>query len=321
MAKKKEQVQVQLVGVQHKKTLWKQIKSRWQIYLLLLLPLIYLIIFAYVPMAGLVIAFKDYNFRDGVFGSPWVGFDQFIQFFNDRYFPRVVPNTIIIAVYSLVVTFPIPVIFALLLNAMRGQKYKKVIQTITYIPHFFSVIVMVGLLYQIINYRTGLYGALYSAFTGEFPDDILATGSNFYHLYVWSAVWQSTGYNAIIYIAALASVDQELHEAATIDGATRFQRVLYIDFPSILPTASIMLILAIGNVMNIGFDKAYAMQNSLNLNYSEIISTYVYKVGLAGGITDFSYSTAIGMFNSVINFVLLLLANWGSKRLNGSGIF
>ena len=321
MAKKKEQVQVQLVGVQHKKTLWKQIKSRWQIYLLLLLPLIYLIIFAYVPMAGLVIAFKDYNFRDGVFGSPWVGFDQFIQFFNDRYFPRVVPNTIIIAVYSLVVTFPIPVIFALLLNAMRGQKYKKVIQTITYIPHFFSVIVMVGLLYQIINYRTGLYGALYSAFTGEFPKDILATGSNFYHLYVWSAVWQSTGYNAIIYIAALASVDQELHEAATIDGATRFQRVLYIDFPSILPTASIMLILAIGNVMNIGFDKAYAMQNSLNLNYSEIISTYVYKVGLAGGITDFSYSTAIGMFNSVINFVLLLLANWGSKKLNGSGIF
>ncbi len=321
MAKKKEQVQVQLVGVQHKKTLWKQIKSRWQIYLLLLLPLIYLIIFAYVPMAGLVIAFKDYNFRDGVFGSPWVGFDQFIQFFNDRYFPRVVPNTIIIAIYSLVVTFPIPIIFALMLNAMRGQKYKKVIQTITYIPHFFSVIVMVGLLYQIINYRTGLYGALYSAFTGEFPDDILATGSNFYHLYVWSAVWQSTGYNAIIYIAALASVDQELHEAATIDGATRFQRVLYIDFPSILPTASIMLILAIGNVMNIGFDKAYAMQNSLNLNYSEIISTYVYKVGLAGGITDFSYSTAIGMFNSVINFVLLLLANWGSKRLNGSGIF
>ncbi len=321
MAKKKEQVQVQLVGVQHKKTLWKQIKSRWQIYLLLLLPLIYLIIFAYVPMGGLVIAFKDYNFRDGVFGSPWVGFDQFIQFFNDRYFPRVVPNTIIIAVYSLVVTFPIPVIFALLLNAMRGQKYKKVIQTITYIPHFFSVIVMVGLLYQIINYRTGLYGALYSAFTGEFPKDILATGSNFYHLYVWSAVWQSTGYNAIIYIAALASVDQELHEAATIDGATRFQRVLYIDFPSILPTASIMLILAIGNVMNIGFDKAYAMQNSLNLNYSEIISTYVYKVGLAGGITDFSYSTAIGMFNSVINFVLLLLANWGSKKLNGSGIF
>lgn len=321
MAKKKEQVQVQLVGVQHKKTLWKQIKSRWQIYLLLLLPLIYLIIFAYVPMAGLVIAFKDYNFRDGVFGSPWVGFDQFIQFFNDRYFPRVVPNTIIIAIYSLVVTFPIPIIFALMLNAMRGQKYKKVIQTITYIPHFFSVIVMVGLLYQIINYRTGLYGALYSAFTGEFPDDILATGSNFYHLYVWSAVWQSTGYNAIIYIAALASVDQELHEAATIDGATRFQRVLYIDFPSILPTASIMLILAIGNVMNIGFDKAYAMQNSLNLNYSEIISTYVYKVGLAGGITDFSYSTAIGMFNSVINFVLLLLANWGSKKLNGSGIF
>lgn len=321
MAKKKGQAQVQLTGVQHKKTLGKQIKSRWQIYLLLVVPIVYLIIFAYVPMGGLVIAFKDYNFRDGVFGSPWVGFDNFIEFFEGRYFPIVIPNTIIIAIYSLVVTFPIPIIFALMLNAMRGRRYKKIIQTITYIPHFFSVIVMVGLLYQIINYRTGLYGALYSMITGHLPKDILATGSNFYHLYVWSAVWQSTGYNAIIYIAALAGVDQELHEAATIDGASRFQRVLYIDFPSILPTASIMLILAIGNVMNIGFDKAFAMQNSLNLNYSEIISTYVYKVGLASGITDFSLSTAIGMFNSVINFCLLVIANWGSKKLSGSGIF
>ncbi len=323
MAKKKNQVQSPAVnlGVQHRKTLWKQIKSRWQIYLLLLLPLIYIIIFAYVPMGGLIIAFKDYNFRDGIFGSPWVGFDNFIEFFTGRYFPVVVPNTIILAAYSLVVTFPIPIIFALLLNALPGRKYKKVIQTVTYIPHFISVIVMVGLLYQILNYRTGLYGAIYSAITGATAPDILAKGSNFYHLYVWSAVWQSTGYNAIIYIAALAGVDQELHEAATIDGASRFQRVLYIDVPSIMPTASIMLILAIGNVMNIGFEKAFAMQNSLNMNYSEIISTYVYKVGLAMGITDFSLSTAVGMFNSVINFVLLLTANWGSKKLSGSGIF
>ena len=147
---------------------------------------------------------KDYNFRDGIFGSPWVGFDNFIEFFTGRYFPVVVPNTIILAAYSLVVTFPIPIIFALLLNALPGRKYKKVIQTVTYIPHFISVIVMVGLLYQILNYRTGLYGAIYSAITGATAPDILAKGSNFYHLYVWSAVWQSTGYNAIIYIAALA---------------------------------------------------------------------------------------------------------------------
>lgn len=317
---KKNANQNQVFVQKNRKALKKQILSRWQIYLLLLVPVIYILIFAYVPMAGLVIAFKKYNFRDGVFGSPWVGFDQFTKFFNSNQFSTVVPNTIILALYSLA-TFPIPIIFALLLNALPGRRYKKVIQTVTYIPHFISAVVMVGLIFQILNYRTGLYGALYSLITGSTAPDIMAKGANFRHVYVWSGVWQSTGYNAIIYIAALAGVDQELHEAATIDGASRFQRVWYIDVPSILPTASIMLILQVGNIMNIGFEKVLLMQNSLNMNYSQIISTYVYKVGLASGVTDFSYSTAISMFNSVINFVLLLLANWGSKRLSGSGIF
>lgn len=317
---KKNANQNQAFVQKNRKALKKQILSRWQIYLLLLVPVIYILIFAYVPMAGLVIAFKKYNFRDGIFGSPWVGFYQFEKFFSSNQFSQVVPNTIILALYSLA-TFPIPIIFALLLNALPGRKYKKVIQTVTYIPHFISAVVMVGLIFQILNYRTGLYGALYSLITGSTAPDIMAKGSNFRHIYVWSGVWQSTGYNAIIYIAALAGVDQELHEAATIDGASRFQRVWYIDVPSILPTASIMLILQVGNIMNIGFEKVLLMQNSLNMNYSQIISTYVYKVGLASGVTDFSYSTAISMFNSVINFVLLLLANWGSKRLSGSGIF
>lgn len=317
---KKNANQNQVFVQQNKKALRKQIASRWQIYLLLLIPVVYILIFAYVPMAGLVIAFKKYNFRDGILGSPWVGFDQFTKFFTSNQFSTVLPNTIILALYSLA-TFPIPIIFALLLNALPGRKYKKVIQTVTYIPHFISAVVMVGLIFQILNYRTGLYGALYSLITGATAPDIMAKGANFRHVYVWSGVWQSTGYNAIIYIAALAGVDQELHEAATIDGASRFQRVWYIDVPSILPTASIMLILQIGNIMNIGFEKVLLMQNSLNMNYSQIISTYVYKVGLASGVTDFSYATAISMFNSVINFVLLLLANWGSKRLSGSGIF
>jgi multiple sugar transport system permease protein/putative aldouronate transport system permease protein len=223
--------------------------------------------------------------------------------------------------YSLVVCFPIPIVFALLLNTLPLKPYQKVIQTITYIPYFISTVVMVGLIFQILNNRNGLYGALFLHLTNVMPPDILAVGSNFKHIYVWSAVWQQTGYASIIYFAALSNVDPTLHEAALVDGATRFQRVLYVDIPCILPTASIMLILAVGGLMNVAFEKTLLMQNSLNINFSEVISTYVYKVGLASGINDFSLSTAIGMFNSVINFLLLIVANWGSKKLNGSGIF
>lgn len=308
-------------GLGNVKSLRKQILDRWQLYLLLALPLIYIIIFAYVPMGGLVIAFKNYNVRDGIFGSPWVGFDNFMKFFSSYKFPIVMKNTLVISLYGLAVSFPIPIIFALMLNSMIGEKYKKAIQTVTYIPYFISTVVMVGLIFQILNNRSGIYGSLYGLFTSEPAPSILAEGKLFKHIFVWSGVWQTTGYSAIIYIAALAGVDQSLHEAARIDGASRFQRLLYVDVPAILPTASIMLILAVGNIMNVGFEKVLLMQNNLNLNYSEVISTYVYKVGLASGINDFSLSTAISMFNSVINFILLVIANWGSKRLNGSSIF
>lgn len=230
-------------------------------------------------------------------------------------------NTLTISLYSLFVGFPIPIIFALFLNAMQGRRYKKAIQTVTYLPYFISTVVMVGLIFQLLDYRNGLYGNLYTFFTHGTAPNILADSTLFKHIYVWSGIWQATGYNAIIYIAALSGVDQSLHEAAMIDGASRFQRLIHIDFPSILPTASIMLILAVGNIMNVGYEKVLLMQNDLNLNYSEIISTYVYKVGLASGITDFSLSTAIGMFNSVINFLLLVIANKVCKKLNGSGIF
>ena len=308
-----------LAGV-HKKTLKQRIRARWQLYVLLIVPLIWLIIFAYVPMGGLVLAFKNYNAGLGIWGSPWVGLDNFIEFFQSYRFTTVLKNTLTLSLYSLC-TFPIPILFALLLNSMLGEKYKKVIQTVTYIPYFISTVVMVGIIFQLLDYRNGLYGSLYTLFTGKTGPNILADGSLFKHIYVWSGVWQSTGYNSIIYIAALAGVDQSLHDAAMIDGASRFQRLRYIDFPSILPTASIMLILAVGNIMNVGYEKTLLMQNDLNLNYSEIISTYTYKVGLASGITDFSLSTAIGMFNSVINFILLIIANWGSKKMSGNGIF
>lgn len=304
-----------------KGSLKKKILDRWQIYLLLVIPLIYIIVFAYLPMTGLVIAFKDYKISKGIFGSDWIGFENFTKFFHSYKFSLVLKNTLTVSFYSLIVSFPIPLIFALILNAFPFQKYAKSIQIVTYIPHFISTVIMVGLITQLLDYRTGIYGSLYSLITGETAPNILASGPLFKHIYVWSGVWQNTGYNAIIYIAALASIDPSLHEAAMIDGASRLQRVRYIDFPGILPTATILLILAAGNIMNIGYEKVLLMQNDLNLNYSEIISTYVYKVGLASGVTNYSLSAAISMFNSVINFSLLLSVNWSAKKINGSGIF
>ena len=302
-------------------TLGKRVMARWQLYLLLILPVAWVILFCYVPMSGLVLAFKKYNAGLGVWGSPWVGLDNFKNFFTSYKSGMVIKNTLTISLYSLLVTFPIPIIFALLLNVLPGKKYKKTIQTVTYIPYFFSTVIMVGLLFQLLDYRIGLYGTLYRIITGNIAPNIMAAGTNFKHVYVWSGVWQATGYNAIIYIAALSTADETLHEAAMIDGASRFQRVIHIDIPAILPTASIMLILAVGNIMNVGYEKVLLMQNNLNMNYSEIISTYTYKVGLASGIPNFSLSTAIGMFNSVVNFTLLMITNFVSKKLNGSGIF
>lgn len=300
---------------------WKKIRARWQLYLLLFLPLAYIIVFAYIPMSGLIIAFKDYDFRKGIFDSPWVGLKHFQNFFQSYKFKLVLKNTLTLSIYSLAVSFPIPIVFALLLNSMRNRRYAKLIQTVTYVPHFISTVIIVGLLTQILSNRTGIYGTLYTLITGETGPNILASGPLFKHIYVWSGVWQNMGYNAIIYIAALAGVDTSLHEAAMIDGATKVQRIRYIDFPTILPTATIMLILAVGQIMNLGYEKVLLMQNDLNLNYSEIISTYVYKVGLASGITNFSLSAAISMFNSVINFILLLTVNKITKKLSGSGIF
>ena len=208
-----------------------------------------------------------------------------------------------------------------MLNAMLGRRYKKLIQTVTYLPYFISTVIMVGIILALLNERTGMWGSLYMALTSKQAPNILANGKAFRHIYVWSAVWQSTGYNAVIYLAALSGVDPNLHEAAMLDGASRFQRVLYVDLPAILPTVSIMLILAVGGIMSIGADKALLMQNSMNLQYSEIISTYEYKVGLSGTVpVDFSLSTAIGLFNSIVNFILLLTADKITKKLSGSGI-
>ncbi|MBQ8815454.1 MAG: sugar ABC transporter permease [Lachnospiraceae bacterium] len=297
-------------------------RKDWQLYLLLLVPVIYIIIFKYIPMGGLVIAFKEYKVRKGIWGSDWVGFENFIEFFQSYQFWRVLKNTVILSVYTIIVSFPFPIIFALMINSVRNEKFKKVTQTIVNMPHFISTVVMVGIVFAVFNNRTGIYGNLVHAITGSWPQDLFASPSNFRHFYVWSAVWQNFGWDSIIYTAALSSVDPSYHEAAQIDGASRFKRVIHVDLPTILPTIITMLILRMGSVMTIGFEKVYLMQNSLNLSASEIISTYVYQVGLsAQGSGDFSYATAIGMFNNVIEFVLVVTVNKISKKVSETSLW
>lgn len=299
----------------------KTMKKNWRLYLFLLLPVLYILIFAYVPMAGVQIAFKDYDFTKGVWGSEWVGLKNFKRFFESYNFWEILKNTIVLSFYSLLVSFPIPIIFALIINAFPAQRFKKTVQTISYMPHFISTVVVVGMMIQILNPRTGAFGAIYTALTGNVMKDILSVPSAFSHIYVWSGIWQSMGWSSIIYIAALSGVDSELHEAAQIDGASRFQRVLHIDLPSILPMAIILLILSAGNIMNVGFEKVYLMQNDMNISASEVISTYVYKIGMSVGTGDFSFATAIGLFNSVINFALLITVNFISKRFSHNSLW
>lgn len=298
----------------------KCVKRDWRLYLFLLIPVAYIVIFAYVPMFGIQIAFKKYTVAGGIWGSDWVGFSHFTKFFKSYQFTRVLVNTLRLSVYSILFGFPFPILFALLANTINSARFKKVTQTIVNLPHFISVVVLVSMVNQVFGSRTGLYGIVGQALTGSYPPDLFGNAANFQHMYIWSGVWQNFGWNSIIYIAALTGVSADLHEAAQIDGASRVQRIFHIDFPSILPTIIIMLILRAGQVMSIGFEKIFLMQNSLNLSYSEVISTYVYKVGLQGK-TDFSYSTAINLFNSVINMVLLVSVNWISRRVSETSLW
>ena len=273
-------------------------------------------------MWGIQLAFREFDPTKGLTGGKFVGFKYFNEFFHNPLFGEIMTNTIRISLWTLVMGFIFPIILALLINQIGSKKIKGFVQTVTYMPHFISTVVIVGMLVQLFNPRTGAFGTLAHLFTGQMvTTDLLASPKTFPHVYVWSGVWQGVGWGSIVYIAALAGVDAELHEAAEIDGATRWQRVLKIDLPSILPTATIMLILNAGGIMNVGFEKVYLMQNSLNISRSEVISTYVYKVGLqiAGG--DFSFATAIGLFNSVINFILLITVNTVTKKLGNTSLW
>jgi len=267
-------------------------------------------------MLGAQIAFKNFNPSEGIWGSKWVGLANFSKFINSYMFSRVIKNTIVVSLYSLIAGFPIPIILALALNCLQNKKEKKVIQTILYMPHFVSVVVIVGMMTQMFNPVVGLYGHIYRIFFDGMPPDILSQPKAFPHLYVWSGIWQNMGWNSILYFAALSHVDPNLHESAMIDGASRFKRVIHVDIPAILPTIVIVFILNTGHIMNVGFEKAFLMQNNLNLVASEVISTYVYKVGLTGlGATNFSYATAIGLFNSVINLIILVIVNKIARKV------
>lgn len=301
-----------------KKGFLQSMKENFDLWLFVLPGLVITFIFSYVPLYGITIAFQRFSAKKGFFGSPWVGFDNFVRFFESPYFVDTLVNTFAISIYSLVVGFPIPIILALMLNSFKHERYRKVIQTVTYAPNFISVVVMCGMLVLFLSPSVGIVNKLIGML-GIDPINFMAEKSMWRHIYVWSGVWQSTGWNSVIYFAALAGVSPEYHEAAIVDGASKFQRVIYIDFPCILPTATILLILNCGSILSVGFEKAFALQNDLNLEVSEIISTYVYKVGLIQN--DMSYSTAINLFNSVINAILLILVNKVADKLSGNSLW
>ena len=316
MTRQANNTQIRKTG---EKSTLKKLLGSWQLYVLLLPALVWLALFAYYPMYGLLIAFKDFKIRRGILASPWATplFKHFTDFFSTSIAMTTIMNTIKLSVYQLLFSFWVPIVFALMLNQVRSNKARKVIQTISYAPYFLSNVVLVCII-SVLFSSTGVVNHILESlglgiryFTSE--------AQYFRPLYIGSSIWQTTGFNAIIYIAALTAISPEYYEAALIDGASKFQRVLYIDLPMIMPTVVLMFILAVGNIMTIGYEKAWLMQAGGNIAVSEIISTYVYKTGLQSA--QYSFATAVGLFNSVVNFIILVLANFIAKRTADISIF
>lgn len=303
-----------------RKTWKKSLRKYWQLYLLLIPVVVYYIVFKYTPMVGAQIAFRNFRFSKGVWGSTWIGLEHFQRFFASYNSLNIILNTLSLSFLSLLFSFPFPIILALIVNEMRSTKVKKTLQTITYAPHFISTIVVVGMLMAMCSPSTGIINKFLIQM-GWVDEGIYLMGSAKYFrpMYIISDIWKDAGWNAIIFISALAAIDPSLYEAAKVDGASRWQQLTRITLPSILPTIVIMLILESGKVLNIGFEKAYAMQTDLNLSVSEVISTYTYKIGLEK--LEYDYATAIGLFNSVISFILLLLVNFTSKKLTETSLW
>ena len=268
-------------------------------------------------MGGIVLAFKNYRFDLGIYGSEWAGFKHFKAFLTSPEFWTTTRNTLVISIYTVVVTFPLPIALALMCNQLHAKRFKKFFQVSTYLPHFISTVVMCGMIILFLSPSTGIVSKLVGLFGFQLPN-LMGSAPAFPHIYVWTEVWQHLGWDSILYIATLSSVDPSLYEAATMDGAGKFKRMIHIDIPALLPTATVMFILRMGNVMSVGFEKVYLLQNTMNSGTSEIISTYVYKMGLLKN--QYSLSGAIGLFNNIINLALLLLVNQIAKKLSDTSL-
>jgi len=292
--------------------------SAWQLYALLLPAILFIVVFRYGPMYGLQLAFKSFNARLGITGSPWIGFGHFTRFFTYYRFWEIFLNTVQLSFYKLLVGFPLPIILALSLNELRSARARKVLQTVTYAPYFISVVVVVGIAVQLFNPHFGILTAAFRAVGVNVPN-IMGDANAFRHLFVWTEVWQLTGYQAVLYIAALSAISPELYEAAKIDGAGKLQRLLRLDLPLLMPTATILLILEVGRLMDISFEKVILLQTPLNLRASEVLTTYVYKAGIMDGYFDFA--TAGGLFNSLINFVLVITVNSIARKMGETSLW
>jgi len=303
--------------VRKKSNVWHRIYSDRALYVLLLPSVIILFLFTYIPMYGVIIAFKDFSPAKGIMGSPWAGLKYFKQYFYSYQFWPTIKNTLVLSIYSIAVTFPLPILLALVCNQMRAGKFKKFFQVSTYLPHFISTVVMCGMIILFLSPSSGVIAKLLGYIGIQMPN-VMGEASAFPSVYVWTEVWQHLGWDSILYIAALSAIDPSLYEAATVDGASKWQKMIKIDIPLLMPTATVMFILRMGSVMSVGFEKVYLLQNNLNLATSEIISTYVYKMGLVS--SQYSLSSAIGLFNNVINLVLLVLVNYISSKMSNTSL-
>ena len=300
----------------NRRSLGRRLKNCWQLYVMLIPPVVYALIFLYAPLYGMQIAFKNFSVVRGITGSPWVGLKYFETFIHSYQFWPVIKNTLILNIYELLALFPLPVVLALLLNSVRSKAYSRGVQLITYAPHFISTVVVVGIMVMLLDPNGGLVNNLLGT-----KIDFFGNTDWFRHLYVWSGAWQTLGYSAIIYLAALAGIDPALHEAAKVDGASIVKRIWHIDLPGIMPVTITLLVLNMGSILTSGFEKVLLMQNNLNLSVSEVIDTYVYRIGLLSSIPQFSYAAAIGVFKSVIALVLLLTANTLARRIAKQGLW
>ncbi len=313
-------VRGQLVGSRTGGRTWRRARRSWQLYVMLSLPLLWLLVFQYWPMYGVQIAFRNFNVVDGITGSPWVGLAHFERFVSSYNFWQIIKNTVILSVYSLVAGFPLPILLALALNHIGRTWFKKTVQMVGYAPEFISMVVMVGIIFVVLDPRIGMVNQILGL-AGIGPIDFMGNAGYFRHIFVWSGVWQTVGFGCIIYLAALTSIDPTLHEAAIMDGASKLQRIRDIDLPGIVPAAMVLLILDLSAILSIGFEKVLLLQNPINLQVSEVVDSYVYRVGLAAPLPQFSYAAAIGLFQSVIALVLIVLVNQLARRIDDASLW